>query len=79
MENQNNKVNFSKMKYKVWSLYTIRELRRNDLPFNRETGLPVKMLRYYSLFNDIRLAWLVLTRRADAFIWEDNLSTPPKE
>jgi hypothetical protein len=61
-----------KSKYNVWSLHTIRQLRRNDSPINRDTGLPVRPVRYYSLWNDIKLAWLVLIRKADAFIWEDN-------
>lgn len=60
------------MKYNVWSLYTIRILRRSDLPYNRETNLPVRPVRYHSLWNDIKLSWLVLRRKADAFIWEDN-------
>lgn len=68
----NNTMNTNKQKKcKVWSLYTLRELRKNDGAFIRKTGLPARKIRYYSLLNDIKLAWLVFTRKADAFIWED--------
>ena len=46
-------------KYKVWSLYKISDLRKNEAAFVRNTGLPARPERYYSVWNDIKLAWLV--------------------
>ena len=65
------------IKYKVWSLYTIRELSemlKNPVlqEYKKEKWRPARPIRYYSIFNDIKLAWLVFRRKADAFIWEDN-------
>lgn len=59
-------------KYKVFNLYQIRHLMGNEWAYSRITGLPVRPERYYSIWNDIKLAWLVFRRKADAFIWEDN-------
>ena len=55
----------------IYSLYSIKELRDDNHAFNRETNLPARPERYHSLWNDIKLAWLVLTRKADAFTWQD--------
>lgn len=59
-------------KYNVWSLLTVRQIRYWEGGFIRETGLPAKPERYHSLWNDLKLAWLVFTRKADAIIWEED-------
>lgn len=61
-----------KLKYNVWSLLTIKEIREWSGGFIRSTGLPARPERYWSKWNDLKLAWLVFTRKADAIIWEDN-------
>ncbi len=67
------------MKNKTWSLYTIKELRNWQGAFIRSTGFPAQPERYWSKWNDLKLAWLVFTRKADAFIWEDPSTINNKE
>ncbi len=62
-----------KPKYKVWSLLTVRQIRDWNGAWSRKTGFPVRFERYHSIWNDLKLAWLVFTRKADAIIWEDNI------
>lgn len=61
-----------KTKYNVWSLLTVRGIIEWDGGFNRQTGLPAKPERYWSKWNDLKLAWLVFTRKADAIVWEED-------
>ncbi len=58
-------------KYNVWSLLTVKEIRNWGGGFIRETGLPARSERYWSKWNDFKLALLVFRRKVDAIIWED--------
>ena len=53
---------------RIYSLYKVSELKNWGI--YTEKG-PARHLRYFSLLNDFRLAWLVFTRKADAFIWPE--------
>lgn len=55
-----------------YNLYNIKQLFSWNGGWIRETNLPARPERYYSWFNDFKLAWLVFTRKADAFIWDEN-------
>lgn len=63
--------------HKVYGLYTLRELCIDTLngpqeEYRKGKWRPARPIRYYSKLNDLKLAYLVFTRKADAFIWKDN-------
>lgn len=57
---------------KIYNLYSVKQIRGNDNAFSRITGLPVRPERYWSKWNDFKLAWLVFVKKADAFVWDEN-------
>lgn len=59
-------------KYKVYSLYRTRDFMPWHGAWHRDTELPYRPERYYSIWNDLKLAWLVFRRKADAIVWEED-------
>lgn len=54
---------------KPYNLYSLYALRNNNWPITPK-GI-ARPVRYFSWLNDFKLAWLVFTRKADAFIWSE--------
>lgn len=54
----------------MYNLYRVKDITKPDstIQVNGEY-VPMRSVRYPCLWNDIKLAWLVLTRRADAIVW----------
>lgn len=60
--------------YSLWTLLQMREYLKNPpLETKPEEGFwwPAKPVRYISKWNDLKLAWLVFTHKAEAITWLD--------
>jgi len=56
----------------VYNLYTLRRLQDNSSQAEiNGRWVPARPIRFFSWINDIKLAWLVFTKRADAFTWPE--------
>jgi len=57
-----------------YNLYTLESLQKHDNLTECEDGtwVPARPLRFYSVINDLKLAWLVFRRKADALVWPCN-------
>jgi len=55
----------------MYNLYQLKDLQDTSVMTELENGswVPARPLRYYSILNDLKLAWLVFRRKADAFTW----------
>lgn len=61
---------FVKTPYSLYTLDTLRghDIHKNEVKIQGEYVI-ARPVRYPSWWNDFKLAWLVFTRRADAFTW----------
>jgi hypothetical protein len=60
---------------KPWNLYTldqIADIVNHASAQIRGRWVPLRPTRYYGFVNDLKLAWLVFTRKADAFEWPES-------
>lgn len=64
-----------KQPYSLWTIKEMQKYLSNPPVTEIRKGFwwPVKPLRYISKWNDLKLAWLVFTGKAEAITWKEKL------
>lgn len=63
--------------YDIWKLRTLQARNDPRILINGQ-WVPARPDPYYSFFNRLKLAWMVLRYKADVFVWPEQENTNDK-